>query len=728
MATIRENNGDAAPDATTQYTINQGDVFQGSLDPADDKDWVRIDMTAGPFYDITLNDEDAFELHILDPEGNEVTIVDYDPSEIKATFITAVSGAHYICISSNNDDGVADYEFSVSERTPPPVGTYDDLADFLAEGFWGRIAFDVGPGGVLTADVSALTEDGQQLISKALDAWTSVTGIEFELVDDENAHLVFTDDEFNGAFAAPTTIDGVIISSHINVPVISPGTGDITLNVDALRIILHEIGHGLGLGHPGPYNYSFSIYGVNNAFQIDSYQATLMSYFNQERNTLIDASVASPVTPMIADIIAIQKLYGVPTDIRSDDTVYGYQSNVDGYLGELFALWAGEEDNRIKQQAALTLYDNGGNDTLDLRTDTTDQRIDLRPEGISDVYGLVGNLVIARDTVIENFIAGSGDDEIIGNSAANRLVAGDGNDWLSGNAESDVLEGGAGTDTASYRGSDAGVTVKLKDGTGSGGHAEGDTLSGIEYLIGSDYADIFGGDNHDNRLVGMDGNDAIWGGNGDDVLEGGAGADRLNGGIGEDTASYAASDAGVVVRLHSRVAQGGHADGDTFIGLLTVEDTEVPDIEHLTGSVYADILAGDLRDNILRGSAGDDTLYGGPGGGDDRLYGDEGNDRIFGGKGDDTINGGAGEDTLSGGRDADTFVFAPGDGNDNIMDFGNGEDRIDLSAFTDITSIDNLSMEQQGDDVLVDLSGLGGGTITVSGFDITDLHASDFIF
>ena len=365
---------------------------------------------------------------------------------------------------------------------------------------------------------------------------------------------------------------------------------------------------------------------------------------------------------MIADIVAIQNLYGVPTDIRAGDTVYGYQSNVYGYLGEIFTNWTGETDTPFRLPIALTLYDNGGTDTLDLRTDIRDRRIDLRPEGISDVYGLVGNLIIARDTLIENFIAGSGNDEIIGNAAANRLVGGDGDDWLLGNAGNDVLEGGAGMDTASYRGSDAGVIVKLRDGTGAGGHAEGDTLSGIEHIIGSDHADILGGDNHANRLSGMDGNDAIWGGNGNDMLEGGAGADRLNGGVGEDTTSYAASDAGVVVRLHSWTAQGGHAEGDTFIGKVTVQDTEIPDIEHLTGSSYADILAGDLRDNTIRGRAGDDTLYGGPGGGDDRMYGGSGNDRIFGGKGDDTLTVYAGDDTLSGGHDDDTFVFMPDGG------------------------------------------------------------------
>ena len=75
----------------------------------------------------------------------------------------------------------------------------------------------------------------------------------------------------------------------------------------------------------------------------------------------------------------------------------------------------------FSQPVTLTLYDNGGNDTLDLRTDKDDQRIYLRPEGISDVYGLTGNLIIARDTWIENFIAGSGNDLIAGNTVANYL-------------------------------------------------------------------------------------------------------------------------------------------------------------------------------------------------------------------------------------------------------------------------------------------------------------------
>ena len=273
----------------------------------------------------------------------------------------------------------------------------------------------------------------------------------------------------------------------------------------------------------------------------------------------------------------------------------------------------------------LTLYDNGGTDILDLRTDTTDQRVDLRPEGISDVYGLVGNLVIARDTVIEHYVAGSGNDTVIGNASANRLAgrAGadelqglDGHDELWGGPGADTLDGGDGTDTASYEGSDAAVTIKLRDATASGGHAEGDTLTSIEHLIGSDHADTLTGDAGANRLDG---------GSGNDRLTGGAGADTLDGGAGIDTVSYSGSNAGVTVRLLTGAGERGHAEGDVLTN-----------IENLIGSPYNDAFGGDTSNNVLRGGAGNDGLWGS--GGDDTLIGGPGADRFYGGPGQDTAS------------------------------------------------------------------------------------------
>ena len=506
----------------------------------------------------------------------------------------------------------------------PRVATYDELAYQLADGYWAfsateyggygtRRAFNVATGGTLTADITALTPEGQQLARWALEAWTNVTGIEFRFVSG-GAHITFDDDE-PGAFSQATELrfGGEIRKAHVNVSVDWLYEHGSTIDSHTFRAYLHETGHALGLGHPGDYNdvdddYDLT-YAVDAKFLNDSWQASLMSYWDQDQNTYVGASYALPVTPMIADIIAIQNLYGVPTGIHAGDTVYGYGSNVGGYLGQLFAALSGEERNPdlyAGGPVALTIHDTGGDDLLDLRFDTFDQRVDLRPEGISDVLGRTGNLSIARGTLIEKFWAGSGDDAVIGNSADNNLagllgddtlVGGDGDDWLSGGSGADRLQGGAGQDWASYYWSDPGVRVNLGTGEAVGGEADGDTLYGIENLRGSAHDDELTGNDGGNELLGIDGNDTLSGGAGDDWLYGGAGADQLDGGAGDDGASYFESDAGVRVDLGNGAAAGGEADGDTFRG-----------IEHLRGSAHDDTLTGSNASNYCWGGTAT-TLY-----------------------------------------------------------------------------------------------------------------------
>ncbi|WP_309737102.1 cadherin domain-containing protein [Sphingomonas sp. SORGH_AS_0742] len=136
-----------------------------------------------------------------------------------------------------------------------------------------------------------------------------------------------------------------------------------------------------------------------------------------------------------------------------------------------------------------------------------------------------------------------------------------------------------------------------------------DTLSGIENLTGTDYADTLTGDAGDNVLDGGLGNDTLSGGAGDDVLIGGIGADRLDGGAGSDAVSYAGSAAPVTVNLATGAVLGGDAQGDTLISM-----------ESVTGSVGNDTLTGDGNANVLTGGLGDDTIAGGDG--NDTIYGD----------------------------------------------------------------------------------------------------------
>ena len=158
------------------------------------------------------------------------------------------------------------------------------------------------------------------------------------------------------------------------------------------------------------------------------------------------------------------------------------------------------------------------------------------------------------------------------------------------------------------------------------------------------------------------------------------------------------------MNLKDGTGKGGYAEGDVII-----------DVEHIQGSDYGDVLIGDNDNNSLRGRDGDDELRGN--GGDDRLFGEAGADRL---------NGGEGADRFYGDEGADIFVFAAGHGDDRILDFTNGEDQIDLSAFN-LPGFDDLTISSESNNVTIDLSEHGGGTILLVGFDIANLDATDFL-
>ena len=112
----------------------------------------------------------------------------------------------------------------------------------------------------------------------------------------------------------------------------------------------------------------------------------------------------------------------------------------------MFAEWTSPTDRDTNH--TVTIYDTHGFDTLDYSTDDTNQRIDLNPEGVSDVFtnASLGTIIIARDTFIERYVAGSGDDNVTGNIADNVLEGRDGDDTLMGGAGNDTLIGGPGAD------------------------------------------------------------------------------------------------------------------------------------------------------------------------------------------------------------------------------------------------------------------------------------------
>ncbi|MBL1242199.1 MAG: hypothetical protein COB13_010145, partial [OCS116 cluster bacterium] len=393
----------------------------------------------------------------------------------------------------------------------------------------------------------------------------------------------------------------------------------------------------------------------------------------------------------------------------------------------------------------------------------------------------LGSGDIIRAGVSATYIdGGQGTDQLFGNVGDDTLIGGANGDVLWGGAGADVLSGDSGWDTVSYTGSDAGVTVDLLAGTGLGGHAQGDVLSGFEVVIGSD---------HDDVITGTTGSNTLYGGLGNDVLVGGLGSsDRLYGDGGIDTVDYSASNAAVTVDLLNNLQSGGHASGDLLY-----------DIENVTGSNFNDYLYGDAGVNVITGGLGNDyirtglgadTVDGGDGydivqywrsgvgvtvnmqtgvntGGDaagdvltniEEIQGSKYDDiltasntgsTLRGKDGHDILNGGSSIDILAGGDGDDTLVG--NEGNDNLagnngadnLDGGIGDDTLAGGSGADIliggVGADNLdggsevdTLDYSGSDAGITLSlvnasvGIGGHAQGDVINNIENLIGSDF--
>lgn len=366
---------------------------------------------------------------------------------------------------------------------------------------------------------------------------------------------------------------------------------------------------------------------------------------------------------------------------------------------------------------------------------------DKKTENEADV--LIGIGGSGDDTIY----GGDGGDVLTGGSGADTVYGGEGDDWIRGGSGNDTIEGGAGDDII---GGDAG------DDTIYGGAGDDIIIEsgGDDTLTGGEGADTFAfvPGHGDDTITDFDGTEdridlslfatsitfeqlqekmsTITDPNEPDVVTG-VQIDLTEFGGGTITLEGVTDPADLTAEMFRLPGTGSPTD-DTVVE-APVEGTDAH--EFFIGDTGGETYRAAGGNDIVLAEEGDDTVYGGEGRdaihggeGDDAIYGGEGHDAIHGGEGADVIEGGAGNDFLTGGSGADTFVFQPDHGNDTITDFTDGEDTIDLSAFTDIGGFGDLSIVQQGDHVQIDLSAHGGGTITLTGFNLEDLDAADFTF
>jgi serralysin len=462
----RSELGDAAAGRTTAYAMGLGDVFAGRL-TASDRDWLRIDLVAGQVVTFGAVGLGGLGVALADP-----TLVLHSASGAvlasntnggpgflpSLTWTVATSGSYYIDIRAA-DGAAGSYGLTAVLGDMLSLGadlgagvlqreglSWSSQAAMGTELTWAfRASGPAADSGGTWAPFSRLSAPLQAAATAALGAYSDLTDLHFTRIApsgySNSATILF------GGYTSATDAAGAY-AYYPGTTASSDASGDVWLNLDAVSaadltpgsygwyVLLHELGHAMGLSHPGDYNAGGGTitYATSAQFREDSGQYTVMSYFDATETTAAPAIYAQ--TLMMYDIRALQGMYGVNEATRAGATVYGFNSTLAGSV----------YDFSSNKTPLLCIWDGGGTDEINLSGFGGKQRLDLRAGSFSDVGGFAANLSIALDCVIENGTGGRGADGIIGNVAANRLKGLGGADTLSGGAGADTLIGGAGAD------------------------------------------------------------------------------------------------------------------------------------------------------------------------------------------------------------------------------------------------------------------------------------------
>lgn len=303
--------------------------------------------------------------------------------------------------------------------------------------------------------------DSQILHSKEiLNSISEFTTAEFIEGDDHYANIRMAHSDTPGTFGQ---------SAWAYFPFDEPTGGDLWVDRNQSRtsqdpivgtegytILLHEIGHTMGLDHAHEKTHDTP----RLAKKYDAMEYTVMSYksyVDGPNKTTYDPLDSGPQTYMMMDIYALQKAYGADYSYNFGDNVYSWNPN----QGNIFA----------------TLWDGGGVDTYDLSKYSTDMSIDIRPgkfsmfsqSQLADLgdgnfaQGNIYNALLQDEntrSMIENIVAGSGDDTLAGNRLDNTISGNAGGDFINGGVGNDTLTGGKGEDTFDFHDNSGNDVIK----------------------------------------------------------------------------------------------------------------------------------------------------------------------------------------------------------------------------------------------------------------------------
>jgi Ca2+-binding RTX toxin-like protein len=512
---------------------------------------------------------------------------------------------------------------------------------------------------------AGLTNAMWDVVTKGLAIWQTYAGFSYSLTNTPGENYLVSD------FQRPDNADVAGIAAQPGngqILAFNRSTWDTYSEQQQDWIVLHEIGHVLGLRHVGglPASLDFSQY-------------TIMSY-NWFQLGDFNTGQGAPLTPMALDIALLQASYGV-TAANVGATTYtlsNFGADTDGADGF-------EQNGR----GYICIWDSAGTDSI--------------------VYGGPAPVLINLNAATLQTSAPTGDlGDLIGDIAlTSRVFA--------------SLSAGAKAEITNPLSSAGGFFSSIIEGAQRG--AGGFTIANgarIEVAGGGSGDDLLVGNEFSNTLVGAAGRDDLYGGGGDDSLDGGLGDDAVYGGPGNDVvadtgggSNYLRGDEG-----DDRITGGsGFDDANGNAGADTVSTGAGDD--WAVGGKDNDSLSGEAGGDVVWGNLGNDTQDGGDG--DDQVRGGQGDDTITGGAGNDFVSGDRGNDTIAGGTGADLFHGSQDAGIDRVVDFNLAEgDRVMLDPGT------TYAVSQVGADTVIDMG--GGNQMILVGVQLASLTgASIFV-
>ena len=188
------------------------------------------------------------------------------------------------------------------------------------------------------------------------------------------------------------------------------------------------------------------------------------------------------------------------------------------------------------------MWGNAGNDVMsggegndDVRGGKGDDHL-MGGAGDDHLAGNTGNDTIEGGNGNDVLMGGSGNDVLDGGAGNDTMIGGSGDDLFYGGAGDDTISGGSGFDTLDYtKVAAGGVNIDMSKHVATGSGIGHDTISGIERVVGTNFADVIKGSKDAN---------VIDGGAGKDVIRGLGGADTMTGGLGKDTFVWGLKDVG----------------------------------------------------------------------------------------------------------------------------------------------------------------------------------------